>query len=79
MKVVMAISDTISETHFESHREAMQEAARLRRAGKDSELLVRVESSPYGGYNLKLIPIDIAIDMADQFPMLFSNRSNCER
>jgi hypothetical protein len=53
----------IPETYFNSQREARNEAARIRKMAVRDELLVKVEESPYGGYCLKIVPIDLAFDM----------------
>ena len=60
--------EDIKETYFDSQREAMEEAARIRSTSQESDILVKVVKSPYGGYCLKMIPLDIAIDMAEHFP-----------
>lgn len=65
--------NTIVETHFATQREAMQEASRIRLATKDADVLVKVDESPYGGYRIKVIPIDIIVDVVEHSPY-FSNR-----
>lgn len=51
----------------------MQEASRIRLATKDADVLVKVDESPYGGYRIKVIPIDIIVDVVEHSPY-FSNR-----
>ncbi|MDH5722924.1 MAG: hypothetical protein OEY94_06350 [Alphaproteobacteria bacterium] len=69
-----------SDTYFNTQREAIEAASRLRVQLREQDILVRVERSPYGGYRLKKIPVDIAMDMVEHFPSLISTKGiYCEQ
>ncbi len=61
----MSDSVLMSETYFKSRREAREEAARIKELAVENEMLIKIEKSPYGGYCLKILPIDIVLDMPD--------------
>jgi hypothetical protein len=46
---------------YKSFEEAFKEANRIRSSYSNSEFVVKVVKSPYGGYNVNTIPIDIAM------------------
>jgi len=47
---------------YESYTEAYQAAQKVRKQYIENGILVKVEQSPYGGFILRLVPIDLMID-----------------
>jgi len=47
---------------YESYTEAYQAAQKVRKQHIENGILVKVEQSSYGGFILKLVPIDLMID-----------------
>lgn|GEM_PF-6578261 len=59
---------TLTETYFNDHSQALEEAARIRASSRTSDVVVKIDESPYGGYRIRVIPTEIAIDMAGYEP-----------
>jgi len=47
---------------YESYTEAYQAAQKVRKQHIENGILVKVEQSSYGGFILRLVPIDLMID-----------------
>ncbi|GEM_PF-856321 len=48
--------------NYKNYAEAHAAAQKVRQQYSANGVMVKVESSPYGGYQVKLIPIDLMID-----------------
>jgi hypothetical protein len=60
----------LTEKYFNDHRQALEEAAKIRASSKEGEVIVRIDESPYGGYRIRVVPIDVA----DYVPSIFNRR-----
>lgn len=54
-------SEHIIPLSYKTFEEAFKEANRIRSSYSNAEFIVKVVKSPYGGYNVNTIPIDIAM------------------
>ena len=48
--------------HYETYEEASEAACEIRR-NSPLELVVRVNKSPYGGFRLSVLPVDVYVDL----------------
>ena len=48
--------------YYKSYLAANKAAQSLRKQYDPSEIMVKVEVSPYGGYSIRLVPVDMMID-----------------
>jgi hypothetical protein len=55
-------------TFFDNQKDALEEVRRIRTSQLGSEFLIQLSESPYGGYCVKAIPIEIAMDMIEDLP-----------
>ena len=58
---------------YKTHEQAYQQAQKLRAQHIDDGITVRIESSPYGGFQVKLVPIDLMVDKIIDNPQNSSN------
>lgn len=63
----------LTETVFDDKRSALEEAGRIRAASRDSDLFVKVDASPYGGWRIRVVPMDIALGL-EGLPYFLSGR-----
>ena len=57
------LNSSLTETYFDNQLNALEEAARIRSSSKEGEVIVKIDKSPYGGYRLRIIPVDVITDM----------------
>ncbi|TRW98938.1 hypothetical protein [Candidatus Methylobacter oryzae] len=48
--------------NYKSYAEAHAAAQKIREQYNANGVMVKIETSPYGGYQIKLIPLDLMID-----------------
>jgi len=48
--------------YYKTYLAANDAAQALRKQYDPNEIMVRVERSPYGGYSITLVPVDLMID-----------------
>ena len=58
---------------YKTHEQAYKQAQKLRQQHNDDGIMVRVEHSPYGGFQVKLVPIDLMVDRLIDNPQNSSN------
>ncbi len=63
-----------TEMYFDNQRDALEQAAKLRASSREADLIVRVEESPYAGYCLKLLPLDIVVESMELNPNFLRRR-----
>lgn len=62
-------SDSIQpKTFFDNQKDALEEVRRIRTSEYGSEFLVRISESPYGGYCVITTPIEVAMEVIEDFP-----------
>jgi hypothetical protein len=58
---------------YKTHEQAYKHAQKLRAQHNDDGITVRVEHSPYGGFRVRLVPIDLMVDRLIDNPQNISN------
>lgn len=58
---------------YKTHEQAYKYAQKLRAQHNDDGIMVRVERSPYGGFQVKLVPIDLMVDRLIDNPQNLNN------
>lgn len=58
---------------YKTHEQAYKHAQKLRAQHNDDGIMVRVEHSPYGGFRVRLVPIDLMVDRLIDNPQNISN------
>lgn len=48
--------------NYKSYAEAHSAAQNIREQYSANGVMVKIETSPYGGYQIKLVPLDLMID-----------------
>lgn len=64
----------LTESFFDSQRDALEEAARIRASAGGDGVIVKIDKSSYGGYRVRVVPTDMAMDMIEYLPSLISRR-----
>ena len=49
--------------NYKTYLEAHDAARKMRQQHAGNDVMVRVEPSPYGGFQVKLMPADLSIDL----------------
>jgi hypothetical protein len=58
---------------YKTHEQAYKHAQKLRAQHNDDGIMVRVEHSPYGGFRVRLVAIDLMVDRLIDNPQNISN------
>lgn len=61
---------TFGKKFFENAIDALEEAQRIRAESQGQNILVKVGKSTYGGYQVSVMPAELAVDMMSEFPSL---------
>lgn len=56
------MSATISVAYFDKLEQALEEKQKLKALSAGAEIIARIEKSPYGGFRLISLPIDLMLD-----------------